>query len=286
MTTRLRDLVGTPGRAMVLPGVANALTAVIAADVGFEAVYLTGAGVTNAELALPDLGFVTLDEIASQVGKIRDATDVAVVVDADTGFGNALNVVRTVRVLERSGANAIQLEDQDFPKRCGHFSGKVVVPLEEMAAKVAAAVDARTSDDFLVIARTDALAVFGMDEALRRADAYAEAGADVIFVEALTTREEIEEVARHVTRPLLINMVEGGRTPLVETDELEALGYRVVLYANAALRASMLATQRVLGALRATRATASVQDEIVSWEERQRLVGKDRWDELERRYSS
>lgn len=285
-TRRLRDLVAPPGPALVLPGVTNALGAAVAADLGFEAVYLTGAGLTNTELALPDLGFITLDEIATQVGRIRDAVDVALVVDADTGFGNALNVARCVKVLERSGANAIQIEDQAYPKRCGHFSGKSVVPLEEMAAKVRAAVDARRSDDFLVIARTDALAVTGMDDVRRRVQAFAEAGADVIFVEALSTREEIEDLPAHVPLPLMINMVEGGRTPLLETAELEALGYRVVLYANSAMRAALRATQRVLGALRTTGSTTSVADEIISWEERQRLVGKDTTDELERRYTT
>lgn len=286
MTPDLRGLISVPGHALVLPGVTNALGARIAADLGFDAVYLTGAGLTNSELALPDLGFISLDEVATQVGRIRDAVDLAIVVDADTGFGNALNVTRCVRVLERSGANAIQIEDQVFPKRCGHFSGKAVASLDEMVTKIKAVADTRRSEEFLVVARTDALAVSDMDEVLRRTHAFADAGADVIFVEALTTRDEIAEVPRHVDLPLLINIVEGGTTPLLETSELEALGYQVILYANSAMRAAMLATQRVLGALKERGSTTSVLDQIISWEERQRLVGKDTYDELERRYSS
>ena len=223
MTPDLRGLISVPGHALVLPGVTNALGARIAADLGFDAVYLTGAGLTNSELALPDLGFISLDEVATQVGRIRDAVDLAIVVDADTGFGNALNVTRCVRVLERSGANAIQIEDQVFPKRCGHFSGKAVASLDEMVTKIKAVADTRRSEEFLVVARTDALAVSDMDEVLRRTHAFADAGADVIFVEALTTRDEIAEVPRHVDLPLLINIVEGGTTPLLETSELEAL---------------------------------------------------------------
>ena len=286
MTRNLVELISTPGEALVLPGATNALSAKIIEDLGFEALYLTGAGVTNTELALPDMGFITLDQIATQVGRIRDVVDIALVVDADTGFGNALNVTQCVRVLERNGANAIQLEDQVFPKRCGHFAGKDVVGIEEVVNKIKAAVDTRKSEDFLVVARTDALAVSDMDEVLRRTSAFEEAGADIIFVEALTTREEIAELPKHVTRPLLINMVEGGKTPLMEKKELEAMGYRIILYANSGMRAAILAMQRVLEVLKADGSTSSVLENIVSWQERQRLVGKDLYDELEERYKS
>jgi len=286
VTRNLVELISTPGEALVLPGATNALSAKIIEDLGFEALYLTGAGVTNTELALPDMGFITLDQIATQVGRIRDVVDIALVVDADTGFGNALNVTQCVRVLERNGANAIQLEDQVFPKRCGHFAGKDVVGIEEVVNKIKAAVDTRKSEDFLVVARTDALAVSDMDEVLRRTSAFEEAGADIIFVEALTTREEIAELPKHVTRPLLINMVEGGKTPLMEKKELEAMGYRIILYANSGMRAAILAMQRVLEVLKADGSTSSVLENIVSWQERQRLVGKDLYDELEERYKS
>lgn len=282
----LRDLVAPGTAPLVLPGAANALTARIIADLGFPALYLSGAGITNTELGLPDLGFITLDQLALQVARVRDVVDVAIVVDCDTGFGNALNVAHTVRVLERSGANALQIEDQVFPKRCGHFDGKAVASLPEMVGKVKAAVDARTSEDLLIIARTDALAVSGFDEAVDRARAYEEAGADIIFIEALESRKEIEEAPRHLNVPLLINMVEGGRTPMLELDELDALGYRVVLYANSAMRAAISSMQLVLKSLITTGSTSSVTDYIAPWSERQRLVDKPHYDEMERRYTS
>jgi 2-methylisocitrate lyase-like PEP mutase family enzyme len=286
MTSSLRELINDPERALVLPGVTNALSAKIAVDVGFDALYLTGAGVTNTELALPDLGFISLVDVAAQVGRIRDVVDAPIVVDSDTGFGNALNVIQSVRVLERNGANAIQIEDQIFPKRCGHFAGKGVTSLEEMTSKIKAAVDTRKSEDFLVIARTDALAVANIEEVFRRTGAYGEAGADIIFVEALTTREEMAKVPQHVALPLLINMVEGGKTPLLEASELEVLGYKIILYANSAMRAAMLAMQHVLRVLKDSGSTTSVLNEIASWDERQRLVSKPLYDEYERRYSS
>lgn len=280
----LRELIGRGGPPLILPGAANAITARIIADVGFEALYLSGAGVTNTELGLPDLGFITLDEVVAQVGRIRDVVDLPIVVDADTGFGNALNVIQCVRVLERSGASAMQIEDQVFPKRCGHFAGKEVAPREEMVSKIKAAVDNRSSEDFLVIARTDALATFGFDEAISRARAYQEAGADVIFVEALETLDDIARVPQFVDAPLLINMVEGGKTPLMELEELEKLGFAIVLYANSAMRASIQAMQSVLNALVKNGSTTAVLDQMAPWAERQRLVGKPLYDELELRY--
>lgn len=281
---RLSELVRRGGPPLILPGAANALTARIIADLGFEALYLSGAGVTNSELGLPDLGFVTLDQLAAHVGRIRDVTDLPVVVDADTGFGNALNVTHCVRVMERSGADAIQIEDQMFPKRCGHFAGKEVSSAAEMVSKIKAAVDSRKSEEFLVIARTDALATLGFDEAVTRARAYQDAGADIIFVEALENEEEIAKVPLHVDAPLLINIVEGGKTPLMEAAELEELGYSVVLYANSAMRAAIQAMQNVLTALLADGSTTAVLDQIAPWSERQRLVGKPAFDELELRY--
>lgn len=280
----LRELIGRGGPPLILPGAANAITARIIADVGFEALYLSGAGVTNTELGLPDLGFITLDEVVAQVGRIRDVVDLPIVVDADTGFGNALNVIQCVRVLERSGASAMQIEDQVFPKRCGHFAGKEVAPREEMVSKIKAAVDNRSSEDFLVIARTDALATAGFDEAISRARAYQEAGADVIFVEALETLDDIARVPQFVDAPLLINMVEGGKTPLMELEELEKLGFAIVLYANSAMRASIQAMQSVLNALVKNGSTTAVLDQMAPWAERQRLVGKPLYDELELRY--
>lgn len=281
----LRELIALGAAPLVLPGAANALTARIIADLGFPAIYLSGAGITNSELGLPDMGFITLDQLSAHVARVRDVVDTAIVVDCDTGFGNALNVAHTVRVLERSGANALQIEDQVFPKRCGHFDGKEVAPVGEMVSKVKAAVDVRASEDLLIIARTDALAVSGFNEAVERAHAYQEAGADIIFIEALESHSEIAEAPRHVSAPLLINMVEGGRTPMMELDELSTLGYGIVLYANSAMRAAITSMQIVLKSLKETGSTASVIDHIAPWSERQRLVDKPRYDEMERRYA-
>jgi len=281
----LRELIAPGAAPLVLPGAANALTARIIADLGFPALYLSGAGITNSELGLPDLGFITLDQLSAHVARVRDVVDTAIVVDCDTGFGNALNVAHTVRVLERSGASALQIEDQVFPKRCGHFDGKEVAPVGEMVSKVKAAVDVRASDDLLIIARTDALAVSGFNEAVERAHAYQEAGADIIFIEALESHSEIAEAPRQVSGPLLINMVEGGRTPMMELDELSTLGYGIVLYANSAMRAAITSMQLVLKSLLETGSTASVIDHIAPWSERQRLVDKPYYDEMERRYA-
>jgi 2-methylisocitrate lyase-like PEP mutase family enzyme len=271
---------------LLLPGVSDALTAGIAVDVGFNAVYVTGAGVTNRYLGAPDLALITLSELAAHVDAIRDAVDVPLVVDADTGFGGPLNVRRTVKLLERHGAGAIQIEDQVSPKRCGHFAGKEVVETAEMVAKIHAAVDAREHDTTLIVARTDARQGLGLHEAVDRAGAYREAGADVLFVEAPLTVEEIRTVAGHVEGPKLINMVEGGDTPILPLDDLAALGFDIVLYANTALRAAMKAMHAVLAHLRAHGSSAGVADQLVEWSERQRMVGKARFDELERRYSA
>lgn len=280
---RLRALI-KPGQPLLAPGAPNALTARIIEDVGFDAVYVSGAGVANAFLGQPDLGLLGLNELVDHVAAIRDAVSVPLIVDADTGFGNPLNVRRTIRLLERAGANAVQLEDQAFPKRCGHFAGKQVVPLDEMVAKIHSAVDARRSPDLLVIARTDARAQFGFDLAIERAAAYLEAGADVSFVEAPQTAEEVRAVPQLLAGPQLINMVEGGKTPLFEFADLAEMGYAVVLYANAPLRAAMRAMQRILTQLREQGSTTAALDEMVSWEERQRLVQKPRFDELEHRF--
>ena len=286
MPKTLKELVSDRANALLLPGAANALSAKIIEDLGFNAVYMSGAGVTNTDMALPDLGFITLDQIVTTVGRMRDVIEIPIVVDIDTGFGNALNVTHCVRALERVGANAIQIEDQLFPKRCGHFEGKEVETLEEMVTKVKAAVDTRKSEDFLVIARTDAVATSGMDEALTRANAFVEAGADIIFVEALTTREDIELIPKQINIPLLINMVEGGKTPILEKVDLEKMGYSVILYANSAMRGAMKGMQDVLKVLLTTGSTNSALNKMVEWSERQRLVGKDKYDEMEVRYKS
>jgi 2-methylisocitrate lyase-like PEP mutase family enzyme len=208
-----------PGAAVILPGVSNALAARVVADLGFPAAYITGAGIANTFLGIPDNGLVTLSELADHVAAIRDVFAGPLMVDADTGFGNAMNMVRTVKVLERAGADAIQIEDQVFPKRCGHFDGKEVIPAAEMVAKVKAAVDARSDPDLIVVARTDAIAVDGFAAAIERAHQYREAGADVTFVEAPKTAEQMEAIGK-LPWPQLANIVLGGRTPELPNETL------------------------------------------------------------------
>src|SRR5216683_615833 len=241
----LRDLLA-PGAALLLPGVSNALAARVVADLGFAAAYVTGAGIANTHLGIPDNGLVTLTELTEHVAAIRDVFPGPLVVDADTGFGNAVNVVRTVRLLERAGADALQIEDQVFPKRCGHFTGKEVIPAAEMAGMIKAAVDARWEDDLLIVARTDAIATDGFEAALERATAYREAGADVTFVEAPTTLEEMADIQRRLPWPQLAKIVLGGRTPESTNEKLKELGFAGVIYANVALQASLLGMQAAL----------------------------------------
>jgi 2-methylisocitrate lyase-like PEP mutase family enzyme len=272
--------------AIVAPGAANAMTARVIEQLGFEVVYVTGAGVTNMSLGLPDLGLVTLSEIAEHVRAMAEVTSLPLIVDADTGFGNALNVHRTVRLLEQAGASAIQLEDQVFPKKCGHFAGKEVIPAVEMAAKIRAAVDARRDPDLQIIARTDARAVEGFEAALERAAAFIEAGADATFVEAPVSRDELAAIPRRFAVPQVANIVHGGKTPALPQVELAAMGFGCVLYANAALQAALLATERVLGALRRDGSLENVVDLLAGFEERQRVVGKPFFDALEAKYRS
>jgi 2-methylisocitrate lyase-like PEP mutase family enzyme len=224
---------------LVAPGVFDPLTAAIAAEAGFEALYLSGAAVAYTRLGRPDIGLTTATEMAETMALIRDRVDLPVVIDADTGFGNALNAQRTMRLYERAGANALQIEDQSFPKRCGHLSDKGLIPAAEMAGKVAAMADARRDEATLIVARTDAVAVEGLEAALDRAEAYVEAGADVLFVEAPRTVEELGAVARRFAGrvPLLANMVEGGATPVRTASDLEALGYAIVIFPGGIVRA-------------------------------------------------
>lgn len=281
----LRDLLEAR-RGVVIPGAFNAMSARLIVDLGFPAVYVSGAGVTNMSLGLPDQGFMGLAEIAEHTSRIRDAVDVPLIVDADTGFGNALNVRHTVRVLERAGADCIQFEDQVSPKRCGHFDGKSVISQAEAVAKLHAAVEARGSDDLLIMARTDAAAVEGFDGAVERARAYAEAGADVLFVEAITDRDQVLALPGLIDRPLVANLVIGGKTPIVSAAELAEAGYGMVLYANAALQGAVLGMQNALGALRDRGAVTEEEGLVAPFAERQRLVDKPTWDELDARYSS
>ena len=273
-------------RGVLVPGAFNALSARVIADLGFEAVYVTGAGVTNMHLGLPDQAFMGLAEIAETTGRIRDAVGLPLIVDADTGFGNALNVRHAVRTLERAGADCVQLEDQVSPKRCGHFSGKAVVETAEMLGKIKAAVDARHDSGLLIMARTDARAVHGFEAALERAAVFAEAGADVLFVEAAESADEIRALAQRLRSPLLMNMVIGGKTPIFGANELAGLGYSIVLYANAALQGALAGMQRALTVLRDQRRLDEDPALVAPFAERQRLVGKPEIDALERRYAA
>ena len=280
--SELRSLIES-GRLLIVPGAANALTARIIEDCGFESVYVTGAGIANTHLAVPDIGLLTFSELLAHVAAIRSAVGIPLIVDADTGFGEALNVRRTVRDLELAGANAIQLEDQSSPKRCGHFDGKDVIPSINMVAKIKAAVDARNAEATLIIPRTDARAVFGIDEACERANLYGEAGADVLFVEAPRSITEIEQVATSVYGPKVINLVIGGSTPIMPQPLLQELGFTIALHANLALLAAVRGMQEALGTLK--HGGMPPAETLATWEERQRLVRRAEFEDLDKLYS-
>lgn len=280
---KLRALIAER-RGVIVPGAFNAMSARVVADMGFEALYVTGAGVTNMWFGLPDQGFMGLTDIADHTARIREAVDVPLIVDADTGFGNALNTYHAIRTLERAGADCIQLEDQVSPKRCGHFNGKEVIEASEMIGKIKAACDARRNHDTIIMARTDAAAVHGFDAAIERAQQYAEAGADLLFVEAVTTAEHIAALPQRLKTPQLMNMVIGGKTPIFNADELGALGFGFVLYANAALQGAVVGMQRALGVLKAEGHIKEDPNLVAPFAERQRLVNKPIWDALEKKY--
>ena len=272
-------------RGVIVPGAFNALSAKVIADLGYEAIYITGAGVTNMWFGMPDQGFMGLAEIADHTARIRDAVDLPLLVDADTGFGNATNVYHAVRTLERAGADCIQLEDQVAPKRCGHFNGKDVISTEEAVNKIKAAVDARRDSDLLIMARTDAAAVHGFEAAVERAHKFAEAGADILFVEAVTTEAEIRALPQRLATLQLMNMVIGGKTPIFNATQLGELGFGLVLYANAALQGAVMGMQKALTVLRDETEVREDSGLVTPFAERQRLVGKPEWDALEKRFS-
>src|SRR5712671_7241278 len=272
-----------PGAAVILPGVSNALAARVVADLGFSAAYITGAGIANTYLGIPDNGLVTLSELADHVAAIRDVFAGPLMVDADTGFGNAMNMIRTVKLLERAGADAIQIEDQVFPKRCGHFDGKEVIPAAEMVAKVKAAADARSDRDLMIVARTDAIAVEGFDAAIERAQRYREAGADMTFIEAPKTPEQIAAIGK-LPWPQIVNIVLGGRTPELPNEKLKELGFAAVLYANVALQSALRGMQEALSVLRQDGRMGDAVKLAVDFSERQRLVGKPEFDAMEKKY--
>jgi len=266
----LREELRRPGIVLV-PGVFNALTALMAQSLGFKAVYVSGAAVT-ASMALPDLGLITMDEMVKTVKYIVDAVDIPVIVDIDTGYGEALNVMRAVREFEAVGAAGVQLEDQVLPKKCGHLSGKALIQPDEMAKKIRAAVEARRSPDFVIIARTDAVGVTGFEDAVERARLYLEAGADVIFPEALRSEEEFREFARRVKAPLLANMTEFGVSPLIPAKRLEEWGYKFVIFPVTALRVAMYAIREVFRTILEEGTQASWLDKMFTRKELYELI--------------
>jgi 2-methylisocitrate lyase-like PEP mutase family enzyme len=261
---RLRRLLAGTGP-LTAPGVYDALSAALVAEGGFEAAYLSGASIAYTKLGRPDIGLVSAAEVADTIAHIRERVDIPLIVDADTGFGNALNVQRTIKTFERMGASAIQIEDQAMPKRCGHLTGKSLIPRDEMVGKVKAALDARADENTVIIARTDAIGVEGFGPAIERAEAYLAAGCDVLFIEAPDSLHQIRQISQLFSRriPLVANMVEGGATPIVSADALNDLGFRIVIYPGAVVRAVVWTTQRLLASLRRTGTTAEYRDQML-----------------------
>jgi 2-methylisocitrate lyase-like PEP mutase family enzyme len=260
---------------LLVPGVYDALSALLAEQAGFEALYLSGASIAYTLLGRSDIGLTTYTEVERTLANITERVQIPVIVDADTGFGNALNVQRTVRGFERAGAALIQLEDQGFPKRCGHLDGKSVIPAPEMCGKLKAALDARTSSSTLIMARTDALAIEGLDAALDRAEAYLACGVDALFIEALRTPEDMQTACNRFKdrAPLLANMVEGGKTPMQSAASLERMGFSIAIYPGGTARAVSHAMQRYFKSLKATQSTEAMRGEMLNFEELNQVIG-------------
>ncbi len=272
----LREMLKSPGLTLA-PGVTNAFYAKLAEKAGFELLFTTGAGIANTVLGVPDLGLTTMNEVIDVTRHIADATTLPVVADGDTGYGNHVNVMRTTREMERAGVAGFFIEDQVSPKKCGHFEGKMVVPAEEMVQKIVAARRARTDPEMVLIARTDAIAVEGLQSALQRARLYVAAGADVIFIEAPRTREEMEAIPRNVPAPCLVNLVEGGKTPVLPARDLEQMGFKIAVYANMALRVAATSVARAFETLRREGTSSSLVADMLEWDERQETVGLSYW---------
>ncbi|MBI4082886.1 MAG: oxaloacetate decarboxylase [Candidatus Lambdaproteobacteria bacterium] len=286
MTPRktLRAILARPGYTMV-PGVVDAISARLVEQAGFEAVYLTGGGFSRAN-GYPDIGLLTMGEILDWIRRVVDAVGIPCITDADTGYGNALNVIRTVREFERSGAAAFHLEDQVSPKKCGHYEGKAVVSLGEAVGKIKAAVDTRRDAELVIIARTDALAVEGFQAAMERMAAYVEAGADVAFVEAPQTREQLAAIPKAFKKPTLVNVFEGGKTPPLPAAELEAMGFRLGIYPSQTQRVAIKAIQELLAVMRKEGGAGGYEHRMATFQDRELAVDTARWNALERRYLS
>lgn len=275
----LGELLKKPG-VIIAPGVFNPAIAIVAEKMGFKALYVSGAAITGS-LGLPDLGVISLEELALQVKWIARVTKSPLIVDVDTGFGEAINVMRTVKVMEECGASAIQIEDQVLPKKCGHLSGKKLISVEEMAKKIRAAVRVRSTPDFLVIARTDARGVEGFEEAIKRAEAYLEAGADIIFPEALTSIEEFATFAKEVKAPLMANMTEFGKTPYIKVEEFERLGYKIVIFPVTTFRVAMGAVKKALRVILEEGTQKSLLKDMMTREEFYKLISYYEYEKLD-----
>ena len=283
-TTQLKQLLKAK-KLLVAPGAYDVLSAKIIEKAGFEAVYMTGYGTSASVLGEPNVGLLTLSEMVKRAGDIANAVEVPVIADGDTGFGNPLNVRRTVREYEKAGACAIQLEDQVAPKRCGHMLGREVIPMEEMVQKIKAAADTREDDDFVIIARTDARTNYGLDEALRRGKAYQEAGADVLFIESPESVDELRRINEAFPdTPTLANMIEGGRTPLPSLDELEKLGFGIAIFPLGPLYAAAKAVRAYVDELKTVKSTAGKVKDMITFEDFNRLIGLPEYNKLEERY--
>jgi len=283
-STRLREFLDK-GETIVAPGVYDGISAQLVEQAGFLAAYASG-GAISRSAGMPDLGLLGMSEIADRLGNIVDATTIPVIADADTGYGNALNVQRMVRAFERAGVAGFHLEDQRFPKRCGHYDDKTLVPVAEMAQKLRAARDAARDSDLVIIARTDALAVEGFDAAIARSEAYREAGADVLFVEAPETIEQIAAIAERLPYPKLINMFEGGKTPLVPEARLRELGYNIIIIPSDLQRAAIWAMRETLAVIGRDGSSGAIRDRLLSFKEREAVVGTARYLQRDKKYSA
>ena len=269
---------------LVAPGCFDGLSARLVEQAGFEAVYLSGGAVARS-MGIPDIGLVTMSEVIERAAQVVSAVKIPVIADADTGYGNAVNLVRTIREFERTGAAAIHIEDQITPKRCGHLDGKEVISLAEMEKKLEAALASRTDPNFCIIGRTDARGVHGFDDAVRRGRAFAKLGVDAVFVEAPQSEAELAEIPRAIPDiPLLVNVFKGGKTPMLPVDELQRLGYRIAIYPSETQRAGIYAMRMALGLLKREGTTEGMDAALTTFNERDQLVGLDEWQEIERQY--
>ena len=281
---KLRALLEGP-ELLMAPGVADALNARLVAEANFKAIYMTGSGTTASRLGMPDIGLLSVSEMVDNASRIADASGLPLISDADTGYGGPLNVHRTIRMFEKAGAAGVHIEDQNWPKRCGHLSGKTIVPAREMISKIQAACDGRVDENFVIIARTDALALEGLNSALDRAEQYAEAGADIIFVESPSTLEEIKAIPKKIRKPTLYNMAASGKTPFLKNNEIEKFGFKVVIYPNFAMLAAVPAVRHYLSELKNNGTVAHLVNEMASFQDLFNLVGMETVRQMEEKYS-